>query len=35
MNRITLGEFHRAAIIDRIAGDVEHATEHAFAHRDA
>src|SRR5207248_4953356 len=31
VNRIALGEFHGAAIIDGFAGDIEQTPEHAFA----
>ena len=32
MDGVTLREFYRAAIVDRIAGHIEKATEHALAH---
>jgi hypothetical protein len=35
MNRVTFLELDRAAIIDRIAGDIKNATESPLAHRDA
>src|SRR5437762_14203442 len=35
MDWVTLREFYRAAVVDRITGHVEQTAEHTFAHRHA